>query len=261
MLLGLKRGSVSGAMVFLAILSLNMLAFQIADVVATAGFLKAMGTSSLLWLWAVTLVVSLATTTIVGGLSDRLSRRKMLMILMGTVIGLDVLVGVLKVVGMVDGAVYGLLYFVADQQYFLVPMIFWTLANDVFPTAERIRTFPIVASGAVVAQIGGNAIVYVVSLSGNGIGGHRFAWLLAINVIALGIGWLVLAVWVRQDSNATRVAVSLIEGAVGTTKMVRDYWQNLPIVRYLALSTLLMEFVLLDIQLQARYQSLEAFLQ
>ena len=200
MFLGLKRASLSGAMVFLGILSLNMLAFQIADVVATAGFLKAMGTHSLLWLWAVTLVISLITTTIVGGLSDRVPRRKMLMILMVLIMALDGLIAVFKIAGMAGGAVYGLLYFVADQQYFLVPMIFWTLANDVFPSAERKRTFPVVASGSVLAQIAGNAIVYAVSLNGAGIGGTHLLGLLAVMAVSLGIGCWLVVTRVQHDS-------------------------------------------------------------
>ncbi len=248
MFLGLKRASLSGAMVFLGILSLNMLAFQIADVVATAGFLKAMGTHSLLWLWAVTLVISLITTTIVGGLSDRVPRRKMLMILMVLIMALDGLIAVFKIAGMAGGAVYGLLYFVADQQYFLVPMIFWTLANDVFPSAERKRTFPVVASGSVLAQIAGNAIVYAVSLNGAGIGGTHLLGLLAVMAVSLGIGCWLVVTRVQHDSQTPSAAASVVEGAVVTAKLVRDYWKNLPIVRYLAVSTLLMEFVLLVIQ-------------
>ncbi len=248
MVLGLRRASFGGAMVFLGILSLNMLAFQIADVVATAGFLKAMGTHNLLWLWAATLVVSLITTTIIGGLSDRVPRRKMLIMLMGGAIALNGLVGALKVAGVADGAVYGLLYFVADQQYFLIPMIFWILANDVIASAERKRAFPVIASGSVVAQIAGNAVVYGVSLTGRGIGGSPLFGLLALNALSLGVGGWLAARRVRQDGSLSGESLALIQSVVVTTKMVSDYWKNLPIVRYLAFSTFLMEFVLLVIQ-------------
>ncbi len=246
--LGIKREALSRVAVFSTILSLNMLAFQIADVVATAGFLKAVGTQSLLWLWAGTLLVSLVTTTVVGGLSDQLPRRKMLMYLVAIILGLDVLVGVLYVMSVASSAVYGVLYFVADQQYFLVPMIFWVLANDVFPSAERKRAFPLVASGSVIAQIAGNAIVYGVSLKGTGIEGIHLLWLLAISGLSLGAGLALIVRKVDSPGEGGRTAASLIEGTLATTKMVRDYWRNLPIVRYLAFVTLVMEFVLLVIQ-------------
>lgn len=230
-----------------------MFGFQVVDVVATAGFLKAMGATRLVWLWVITLLVSLGTTAGVGGLSDRVPRPTLLTAVMVGTAAMDIGTVLTGLAGLSAGPLYGLLYVAADQQYFLLPMVFWTMVNDVVPPAQNKRAFPLIQSGAVVAQVVGNAVVYGLSYlyhSLHGSGLRMLPVVLGLNLFAMLLGVaMVRRLAARDFPGALRQQAGRLTQAISEThRLMRDYWRNLPVVRYLAAATLLVEFTMMVVQ-------------
>jgi len=133
-------------------------------------------------------------------------------------------------IGVSDFITYPALYILADQQFMIMPLAFWALANDVYSVAESQRIFPIVASGAVFGGLMGNGLaagpaVYFAEKSGS-----------ISSVLMLAAGLLIAAVIFtrfvfRKRPLRARQSRNNDTNLRDTLKIGMDYFKNLPLFR------------------------------
>jgi len=140
------------------LLAVNMMVMELSDVVATAGFVSELGSDYLPWLW---LVMTLLTLFVAGGYSVLVDRHSRLNLITGLLLGLALLyLGLMFLLrsGFSEQIIYTLLSIISDQQYYILPLAFWALANDIFSVTEGKRIFSFIASGAVIGGLIGNSL-------------------------------------------------------------------------------------------------------
>lgn len=138
------------------LIAVNTLVLELADVVATAGFISNLGVDSIPWLWILTTLITMFAA---GGylvVIDRYSRLQLVTWLLVGLAFLYLLLEFLFGFNVPSWLTYPALYLLADQQFMIMPLAFWTLANDVFAVTESKRVFPFIASGAVIGGLVGN---------------------------------------------------------------------------------------------------------
>ncbi|MDD2922506.1 MAG: hypothetical protein PHQ36_09480, partial [Anaerolineales bacterium] len=156
-----KRGE--GVIVFALwlLLAINMMVMELSDVVATAGFVSALGVEQLPWLWLVTTLLTLIAAGGYSVLVDRFPRLKLVSWLLFFLAVFYVGLRFLFQIGAPSWLSYPGLSIISDQQYYIMPLAFWALANDTFAMADGKRIFPLIASGAVIGGIAGNSLAGV----------------------------------------------------------------------------------------------------
>lgn len=140
------------------LLAINMMVMELSDVIATAGFVSNIGSDSLPWLWLVMTLLTLVGASGYSVLVDRYSRLNLITWLLG-IMGIFYLFLMFLFRAQVpDKITFPLLSIITDQQYYILPLAFWALANDVFSVTEGKRVFPLIASGAVIGSLTGNSL-------------------------------------------------------------------------------------------------------
>jgi len=140
------------------LLAINMMVMELSDVVATAGFVSELGSDNLPWLW---LIMTLLTLFVAGGYSVLVDRYSRLNLITGLLLGLAFLyLGLMYLLrtGFSEQIVYTFLSIISDQQYYILPLAFWALANDIFSLTEGKKVFSFIASGAVIGGLIGNSL-------------------------------------------------------------------------------------------------------
>ena len=216
------------------LLAVNMMVMELSDVVATAGFVSKLGSDNIPWLW---LVMAILTLFAAGGYSvlvDRYSRLNLITGLLGVVAGLYLGLMILFRSQVSDIFTYPILSVITDQQYYILPLAFWALANDVFSVTEGKRAFPFIASGAVIGSLTGNSLA---GLSANFLQQHSAgpeaililaACLLVFSVIVLRMAFFRQYVRARQSKDDdTSLAKSISVGV--------DYFSNVPMLKMVAI--------------------------
>jgi len=140
------------------LLAINMMVMELSDVVATAGFVSNIGSDSLPWLWLVMTLLTLVGASGYSVLVDRYSRLNLITWLLGVMGVFYLFLMFLFRAQIPDTITFPLLSIITDQQYYILPLAFWALANDVFSVTEGKRVFPLIASGAVVGSLAGNSL-------------------------------------------------------------------------------------------------------
>ncbi len=232
-LLNLKPGEWRLAIPLLLLLSVNYVVLEISEVVATSGFVSTVGVSQIPLLWIVDMSIALLSAIAYSAVVDRLPRLRVVSWLLGMFAFSYLIIQVLFIYGAPDWMTYPLLYILADQQFTLFPLAFWSLANDVYSMSEAKRLFPLIAAGSAFGRIAGNGIAASSASFFTQSGANVSALLVLGGVVflgGLGLLWLTFnhrVVRARQDHQAgVGVRQSLQEGV----EVIRD----VPILRYLA---------------------------
>jgi len=229
-LLNLRAGEARLAFSLWLLLAMNMMVLELSDVVATAGFVSNLGVEKVPVLWIITTLITIFAA---GGYVLFVDRFSRVNLVTGLLLGLAVTYLVLQALfqfGVSEFITYPALYILADQQFMIMPLAFWALANDVYSMAESQRIFPLVASGAVIGGLLGNGLaagpaVYFAEKTGS-----------ISSILMLAAGLLILAVIILQlvfRKRPLRARQSREEDASlrDTLEIGLDYFRNLPLFK------------------------------
>ncbi len=140
------------------LLFFNAMILELNEVVATSGFVSNIGARELLIVWAIDMAIIIVTSGVYTLFVDRTRRGSLALILYGCFCIFYFTAYFLFISGHASDVLYGILLVVNDQQYLVLPLTVWTLANDIFSIAEAKRLFPILGIAAFVGGMSGNAI-------------------------------------------------------------------------------------------------------
>lgn len=216
------------------LLAFNTLVLELADVVATTGFVSNIGTQSIPLLWILDMVITIFSAGAYALIVDRMQRVRLMKILLLLLAGFYFFIMFLFSLNSPDWLTYPLLYIVNDQQFIIFPLAFWTLANDYYNTADAKRLFPIIGIGFALGSILGNALSAILASQGLGQKGSLTPILFvagSVFVIAFVIFWLVFKNYpphARQTGEDFKIRE--------TIKVGMDYLKNVDLFRYLALA-------------------------
>ncbi|MEW5872741.1 MAG: Npt1/Npt2 family nucleotide transporter [Chloroflexota bacterium] len=236
-LLNLRPGEWRLVLMLWFLLAVNMIVQELSDVVATAGFVSSIGARQVPWLWVVTTVINIFAAAGYGLLVDRFPRLKLITWLLIGLAGFYLSLQVMFTLGVSDKITYPSLYILADQQFGIMPLAFWALANDVYSISEARRIFPIIASGAVIGGLAGNGLAAVSGVILERTGGSP-AILFSITAVLL-VGTMALLRLVfrkrvirarqsRDEDNNLRESITL-----GI-----DYFTNVPMLKMAGIAML-----------------------
>ncbi len=217
---------------------IDTLVLELSDVVATAGFISQVGASGILWLWVIDMLITLIVTSAFASVIDRMSRAKLMAWLLG---GLTVLYLVLQILfhaGAPSWLTYHALYILADVQLSVFPLIFWTLANDVYSMSDGKRLFPIIGAGSALGSILGNGLAAGAAVVIGQSGGSELN-LLIVAAALLVSGIPVLWFAFRHQTIRARQARDPQASVRETMRVGTDFFKNVPFFKYLAVVMLL----------------------
>jgi len=229
-LLNLRPEEVNLAVSLWVLIAINTLVLELADVVATTGFISNLGVDNVPWLWVGT---TLLTIFAAGGYLVVIDRYSRLHLVSWLLIGLAVFYLFLELLFAFhapDWFTYPSLYVLADQQFMIMPLAFWTLASDVYAVTESKRIFPFIASGAVIGGLAGNAIAAWVTFLA-----VKYAFGLSQIFTAVAVVLILSAVFLRFAFRNTtlRTRQSRDENATlrDTINIGLDYFRNIPVFK------------------------------
>ena len=125
----------------------NTFVLGIVDVVAVSGFIGDTGIENLPWLWVAELSLNLLISTTVMQLIDKVSRVKMMRVLVTLLFVTYLILAGLFFLNVSTKILYPIMYLIYAQQGILFPMAFWNLANQVYTPSDAKRYFPVLSSG------------------------------------------------------------------------------------------------------------------
>ncbi len=212
------------------LLAINTLVLELADVVATAGFISNLGAAAIPWLWVITTVIVIFATSGYLVLIDKFPRLNLVSWLM---IGLAVIYLFLQMMfafNVPDWISYPILYLVADQQLMILPLAFWALANDVYSVTESKRIFPIIASGAVIGGLLGNGLATLVTYFAENYSFGLSQIFIGTSIILIG-SVVFLRLTFRGVTSKTRQSREADTNIRETINIGLDYFQNVPALK------------------------------
>jgi len=238
----IRPGERTPLLLFTLILFANMLSLETTFVVATSGFLSQIGVEQVPILWLVDMTIILVGTAGYSLVIDRLPRKTLLQWLIFSLAMVYLLIRVLFTYNTPDWLTYPLLYLLAEQQFLLVPIIFWALANDVYNVSQTKRLFPIMAAGGVIGGILGNTLAASSAdfFIQRGLAPYE---LLLVNALILLISFATFQIFGRQIQTANRQDRSM-SAMRETLKEGWDFVKNVDTFRYLTIVMLGMGFAL-----------------
>jgi AAA family ATP:ADP antiporter len=246
-----------------ALFVINTLVLELSDVVATAGFISHIGVSGILWLWVIDMLITLVVTGACASVIDRMSRVKLMVWLLGGLTVLYLILQLLFHAGAPSWLIYPALYIMADLQLSVFPLIFWTLANDVYSVSDGKRLFPIIGAGSALGSILGNGLAAGAAVLIARTGGSELNLLIVAAAILL-CGILLLWFAFRHQTVRARQARETHTGVRETIRVGTDFFKNVPFFKYLAVVMLLAGMALTIVEynfLSATEQSLTSGLQ
>lgn len=233
----------------------NIFVAQSSDVVATSGFVSAVGIDHVLWLWAIDNLLMIVLAAGFSLVADRFRRENLALWLFAGSAAAYVILGLLFAGNAPDWLKYSLLLLVGDQQYLLFPVLLWTLANDLFNVAQAKRLFPYLGAAAVLGNVVGNLVPGFsgsLGLSSQGILSMNAAIMLA-GAVVLWLGKSKVTIKVRQSQTALAVRDVFSEGLA--------FVREIPAFFYLCISLVLcgvafntLEFYLIAVAAQTYTQ-------
>ena len=211
----------------------NSLATPIASVASVSGFLEGNGVSQMPIVW----IVDMLVITLVAGLQsliiDRFERTKLVKAM---ILGFALVFVALRLMFYIHAPSwfsYGVMMIISEQQWLFFPLIFWTLAQDIFSVAQTKRLFPLIASLGFVGQLAGLAIVSVApELLGRS--GTAAEELLLLNVVIYLVAYLTAAIGLRKVEVRPTAAQ---QGKM--QEVLKEGWEfvkSVPAFRYLTIS-------------------------
>ncbi len=211
----------------------NSVATQIASVAAVSGFIKGEGVQQIPILWIIDMLVILLMAGLQSLIIDRFERTNLVRIM---ILGFAIVFVVLRFMFSIhapDWLGYGMMMIISDQQWLFFPLVFWTLAQDVFTVAQAKRLFSPIASLGFVGRLAGLVIVSVAPQLVDK-GGTAAEELLLLNVVvyvaayffvALGLRKIVVRKVVEKHETMREI---LVEGW--------DFVKNVPTFKFLTIS-------------------------
>jgi ATP/ADP translocase len=233
---GIKAADYQLAWIGLAIIfSLNTLSQRLGEVVSISNFLENVGVNSIFVIWFLDAILLIFATSFQSLLVDRIFRLTLTKLVALAVAILFALCWLLMAIGAPSGLTFTLMFLIAQQQTVFVPVILWTLANDVFDVATARQLFPRLAAVAFMGSLVGSGIA---ALMPHLKGGLSVETILLGNVgIYLGI-ILILQVgfkpeWIRKTTTTTLKAADVLQEGFGFIK-------DVPAFKFLILSLILL---------------------
>ena len=233
---GIKTSEYRLAWMGLAVIfSLNTLSQRLGEVISISNFLEDVGADSMFLVWILDAVILIIATSFQSLLVDRIFRLTLTKLVALAVAILFALCWLLIAVGAPSGLTFTLMFLLAQQQTVFVPVVLWTLANDIFDISLARRLFPRLA-----------AVAFIGSLVGSGIAAlmpHLQGWL-SVETILLGNVGIYLGIililqlwfkpeWIRKTTTTTLKAADVIKEGFGFIK-------DVPAFKFLIFSLLLL---------------------
>ncbi|HNC09159.1 MAG TPA: hypothetical protein PLX14_10670 [Anaerolineales bacterium] len=137
----------------------NSLATQIASVASVSGFLKGNGIEQIPLVWIIDMLVITLTAGLQSLIIDKFERTKLVKAM---TVGFALVFIALRLLffwNAPDWLNYGLMIIISEQQWLFFPLVFWTLAQDVFSVAQAKRLFSPIASLGFVGRLVGLGLV------------------------------------------------------------------------------------------------------
>ena len=244
-LLNLRESEWRFALALLVVLAINSVVLELADVVATAGFVSSLGADMVPWLWIADMVVALLVASVFAKAIDRAPRLQVLSWLIGALAAVYLVTLIMFEAGLPDWITYPLLYIVSDQQFMMLPLVFWSLVNDVYTMSEAKRLIPIIAAGTALGSVIGNSLPALTALI---IAPDDAGYLIVLAVLLLLASLGLLQFTFRARVVRARSAKPDTTGLVDNLRVGADFFMNLPLFRYLAISMLLVGLALTIIE-------------
>lgn len=221
----------------MGILVVSALVLELADVIATGGFVSKIGPRNIVWLWIVDMLITITTAGIYALAVDRTERIKLVQ---GLLLGFAVLFFGLRFlfeISNLDWLTYPILYILTDQLYAIFPLAFWALANDLYTSAEGKRLFPIIAMGTIIGSVIGNGLAAASGWILEVTGGDSPS-LLMLGAVMLLVGFLLVRLTLVGRKIKARQARETDFDIRETITVGLDYVRNVPLFKFLAISML-----------------------
>lgn len=225
----------------LAILLLfNSLVLESNEVLATGGFANQVGAEFLPWLWAADMLIVMLTSALYSLQIDHSNRNRLTI---GVLTGLAIAYLVLYlgfVLRLPNWLMYSVFTILTDQQWLLVPLLVWALANDAFPTSAAKRLIPLLGMVVLFGQFLGNSMTAAVAsfMASSQLGSVNLlltnATILLALAIFFGFTTRIIQINARRSINQMNIRDNLREGI--------EFIATIPAFRYLAIVMILMGF-------------------
>ena len=211
----------------------NSLATQIASVASVSGFLKGNGIEQIPLVWIIDMLVITLTAGLQSLIIDKFERTKLVKAM---TVGFALVFIALRLLffwNAPDWLNYGLMIIISEQQWLFFPLVFWTLAQDVFSVAQAKRLFSPIASLGFVGRLVGLGLVsaspYLVEKIG----------IAAEELLILNVA-VYLAAYLLVVFGLKKVDVRQTSEQRGTMREIfAEGWEfvnNIPAFRYLTIS-------------------------
>ena len=213
----------------------NSIATQVAAVASVSGFLKGGGVHQIPILWIVDMLAILLAAGLQSLIVDRFERISLVKMM---VLGFGVIFVLLRFMFYLhtpEWLSYGVMMIISDLQWLFFPLIFWTLAQDVFTVAQAKRLFSPLASIGFIGRLLGLAIVSVAPQIFDK-GGTAAKELLLLNVAIYIVAYFLVVIGLRKIK--IRKVVEHTETAREILSEGWDFVKNVPAFRYLAIAIL-----------------------
>ncbi len=229
----------AGLVIMLGVMLLgNSLAYEISGVFAVSGFLGAgEGASGILIVWFIDMVLIATAAAVYSLIIDRYNRLVLIRWMTYAFAMFYAVLRVLFIVGINERLNYALAFLVAEMHFFMFPLVFWVLANDILGIAKSKRLFPLIGSLSFVGKLLGILIAMVsptvlpkINLQPQELLSFNvIIYLHLFIVVAVGLGHVRIR---ETNKSAESVRETFQEGW--------DFVRHVPIFRYLALSIIAM---------------------
>lgn len=222
-------------LVLALLLFINALILESNEVVATTGFIGNVGVSQILWVWAADMAIVIVASGAYSLIVDHARRGWLAVrVFAGFSLVYIVLYAVFAMAAP-DWLTYSLLMVINDQQWLLIPLLIWALANDMSTPAEAKTFFPRLGIAALIGALLGNALAALVARLTN----QRSIELLLLNAALISLAALILAATLRKfrvEAHQSRPGDKVLDALREGLAFVRE----VPIYRYLTLAMILL---------------------
>jgi ATP/ADP translocase len=238
---------------------MNAVVAESNDVVATSGFVSNVGSDQLLWVWAADMLVVMLTSGVYSLVVDRTAREKLAVSLFIVFSAAYLVLFVFFLFRAPDWISYPLLTVVNDQQWLVLPILLWALANDLFSVAEAKRLFPLLGLAAFAGSLSGNALVAALAgwLAKMTLGSVRLlvfnSGLLLLMAATLALASRRVHITTHQSRQDEKVLDTLREGL--------DFVREVPSYRYLCIAMVFLGIGLNVVEYQLIVSASQAYSQ
>ena len=242
----------------LAVLLLfNALILESNEVLATGGFANQVGALFLPWLWAADMLIVMLTSALYSLQVDRSNRNRLTIWVLTSLAIAYLLLYIGFVVQLPQWLTYSLFAILTDQQWLLVPLLVWALANDAFSTSAAKRLIPLLGLVVLGGQFIGNTMTALLAsvLSDSEMGSINLlltnAGMLLLLAVVFGLSTRVIHINARRANHEIDIIGHLREGI--------EFIAAIPAYRFLAIAMMLMGFALNIIEFHFIWRVADAY--